>query len=150
MHKNRIQRVKKTLPGLKLKPLSAIDDTQFKSTKKTNFSVPKEEVVKSSMDNISGDYNSNNDLKQAKLDKKSMTSLKKHGIEARTVYGSPEKISSKIDLKSLNGSKSLPKDTSEMEQSFNIRSSQVQLENALIAMDKTQVISSKDLEDLAG
>lgn len=115
MHKNRIQRVKKTLPGLKLKPLSAIDDTQFKSTKKTNFSVPKEEVVKSSMDNISGDYNSNNDLKQAKLDKKSMTSLKKHGIEARKVYGSPEKISSKIDLKSLNGSKSLPKDTGEME-----------------------------------
>jgi hypothetical protein len=44
-----------------------------------------------------------------------MTSLKKHGIEARTVYGSPEKISSKIDLKSLNGSKSLPKNTSEME-----------------------------------
>ncbi len=123
MHKNRIQRVKKTLPGLKLKPLSAIDDTQFKSTKKTNFSVPKEEVVKSSMDNFSGDYNLNKNLKQAKLDKKSMNSLEKHGIEANTIYRSPEKISSKIDQKSLNGSKSLPKETGKMAQSFDIRSS---------------------------
>lgn len=39
MHANRIRRVKKILPGLKLKPIT--QDLNFKSTKRSDFSLPK-------------------------------------------------------------------------------------------------------------
>lgn len=43
VHGDRIRRVKKTLPGLKLKPLS--NELQFTSTKKTDFSGPRQTSI---------------------------------------------------------------------------------------------------------
>lgn len=87
--------------------------------------MPKDEPIKST-DNISGDYNTTTPQASImpKLDKKSTTSFKKLTNNAsKTVYGSPErKPSSKVDQKSLSGSKSLPKQSTEVMKTLNTQS----------------------------